>query len=88
MENIKIKKQNNTEIGWQFLVDVDGIEYEVILEREYWQKLTRNDIEPSVLIYKSFEFLLKREPKESILRKFNLKDISYYFPEYQQAISI
>ena len=38
------------------------------------------------LIKKSFEFLLERESKESILRKFNLKVINQYFPEYEQEI--
>ena len=38
------------------------------------------------LIQSSFEFLLEREPKESILRKFDLPVIARYFPEYERAI--
>ncbi len=38
------------------------------------------------LVEASFEFLLEREPKESILRSFNLSDIEHYFPEYQKLI--
>lgn len=34
----------------------------------------------------SFEFLLEREPKESILRSFALPTIERYFPEYPQTI--
>jgi len=34
------------------------------------------------LIRVSFEFLLEREPKESILRSFALPVIEGYFPEY------
>ena len=37
------------------------------------------------LLRRSFEFLLAREPKESILRSFDLSVISRYFPEYEQA---
>ena len=38
------------------------------------------------LIEKSFEFLLEREPKEAILRSFDLSVIERYFPEYPQEI--
>jgi hypothetical protein len=38
------------------------------------------------LIKASFEFLLARESKESILRQFDLPVIERYFPEYRQHI--
>jgi len=38
------------------------------------------------LIKLSFEFLLEREPKESILRSFELPVIERYFPEYPKEI--
>lgn len=38
------------------------------------------------LVEASFRFLLDREPKESILRDFELSVISRYFPEYPQKI--
>ena len=41
---------------------------------------------PEELIRKSFEFLLEREPKESILSRFDLSIISRYFPEYEREI--
>jgi hypothetical protein len=42
--------------------------------------------EPEALIKASFEFLLEREPKESILRTFELPVIERYFPEYPAAM--
>ena len=33
-----------------------------------------------------FEFLLAREPKERILRSFDVTDISGYFPEFEREI--
>ncbi len=39
-----------------------------------------------LLIERSFEFLLEREPKESILRSFALPVIERYFPEYPKDI--
>ena len=37
------------------------------------------------LVKDSFDFLLKREPKESILGEFDLSVIKRYFPEYDGA---
>jgi hypothetical protein len=38
------------------------------------------------LIRKSFQFLLEREPKESILARFDLPLIARYFPDYEREI--
>ena len=38
------------------------------------------------LVKRSFEFLLEREPPQSILRRFGLADIERYFPEYPKVI--
>jgi hypothetical protein len=38
------------------------------------------------LVKRSFEFLLEREPPQSILRRFTLSDIERYFPEYPSVI--
>lgn len=38
------------------------------------------------LLKASFEFLLQRESKESILRRFELSEIERYFPDYPQKI--
>lgn len=42
--------------------------------------------DPADLVRRSFEFLLEREPKESILRAFDLNEISRYFPEFERVI--
>ncbi len=38
------------------------------------------------LVRGSFEFLLDREPKESILRQFELSVIQRYFPEFTRVV--
>ena len=38
------------------------------------------------LIRRSFEFLLEREPRESILRQFELSVIQRYFPDFDRVI--
>jgi hypothetical protein len=59
----------------------------VTVEREDYEKLTAGGrVSPEVLVEKSFEFLLEREPKESILKTFKLNIISHYFREYPGKI--
>lgn len=41
---------------------------------------------PEDLVTRSFEFLLAREPKESILPRFDVTAIGRYFPEYERTI--
>lgn len=51
-------------------------------------RLAPGATEPSDLVRRSFEFLLAREPKESILRSFELPAIGRYFPEYERSIGM
>ena len=44
------------------------------------------DATPEQLLDASFRFLLEREPKEAIMRRFELPVIERYFPEYRAAI--
>jgi hypothetical protein len=52
----------------------------------YAGKLTGGAVDPAELVRRSFEFLLEREPKESILETFALPVIARYFPEYEREI--
>ena len=79
---IKVEKKNQQE----FTVKVEGRDYHVGLDDEYWLDETGGKIAKEELIKKSFEFLLEREPKESILSRFNLRIINQYFPEFEEEI--
>jgi hypothetical protein len=45
------------------------------------------DATPEALLEASFRFLLEREPKEAILRRFELPVIERYFREYPEQIA-
>ena len=45
------------------------------------------DATPEALLEASFVFLLEREPKEAILRRFELPAVERYFPEYVDRIA-
>ena len=98
MEKIESLDEEQTEDGWRFVVGVgpprlgeagegeSKTQHSVTLDKEYWEKLADAQHKPKELVKKSFEFLLAREPKESILREFNLREIAKYFPEYETEI--
>jgi hypothetical protein len=48
--------------------------------------LAGGKLQPEELVRRSFEFLLEREPKESILARFDLSVIGRYFAEYEREI--
>lgn len=87
MENIAIQEKQTINSGWQFTVrvgdDHDFTKHTITVERDYWQQLVPPKNYPEQLIIRSFKFLLAREPKESILPSFNLRQIQHYFPEYE-----
>ncbi|MCB9385142.1 MAG: hypothetical protein H6509_11030 [Bryobacterales bacterium] len=56
----------------------------VTVRPEYARKLGAAD--PALLVERSFEFLLEREPNTSILSQFDLSVIQRYFPEYERSI--
>ncbi len=64
----------------------DKTTHKVSLKEDYYNKLANNKSTPEDLIKRSFEFLLTREPKESILGEFDLSVIQEYFPEYEKNI--
>lgn len=43
--------------------------------------------DPERLVRETFEFLLEREPRGSILRSFDLDVVRRYFPEYDDEIA-
>jgi len=49
-------------------------------------RLAPGATDPIDLVRRSFGFLLVREPKESILGRFDLPLIGRYFPEYERTI--
>ena len=63
-------------------------QHTVTLNEKYYKKLTGGIIPKEDLIKKSFEFLLERESKESIMSRFDLTVIANFFPEYESFISL
>ena len=76
--------------GWSCRVTVGGpgtpTTHEVTVTAADLDRLAPGAETPDDLARRSFAFLLAREPRESILRRFDLPLIGRYFPEYEREI--
>lgn len=83
-------ESSETANGWRFDVRVaDGgseSRHEVTLSRGDRDRIA-GGADPEELVRVSFAFLLEREPKESILRSFDLAVIARHFPEYEHEMA-
>ena len=66
--------------------DHGATRHDVTLRGDYLDRLASVEVTPDVVVRASFGFLLEREPRESILRQFDLAEIGRYFPEYEEEI--
>src|SRR5712691_393152 len=60
--------------------------HEVTISRQVVERLASVKHAPEALIEAAFRFLLDREPKESILGRFDVTVISRYFPEFEREL--
>jgi hypothetical protein len=83
---IEIEKFDTTHFRVRVIEDGSESSHQVTLNPKDCARLAGGAAEPEELIRKSFQFLLEREPKESILARFDLSLISHYFPEFEQEM--
>ena len=60
--------------------------HHVTMSREICERLTAGKHTPERCLEAAFRFLLDREPKESILGRFDVTAISRYFPEFEREM--
>ncbi len=90
MAEINVRTTSEGE-PWTFQVSVSEggsqTTHRVTLTGDAYKRLAGEACGPDELVRKSFEFLLEREPKESILSEFDITVIGRYFPEYDREIA-
>ena len=76
--------------GWACRVtvgdDPGATSHEVTVTRPMLARLRPDDDAPDALVADSFAFLLAHEPRESILRSFELTEIGRYFAGWESEI--
>ncbi len=79
--------QTKLEDPFGFTVTVKGsggeTHHEVTMTQFTYEKLTGSQVSPESCVQAAFEFLLEREPQESILTSFDITVISTYYPEFE-----
>jgi hypothetical protein len=74
----------------RYRVEVHGdgsrTEHDVSLHGGDFERLA-GERTPEAFVRDCFAFLLEREPKESILRSFDVSVIGRYFPEFEREIA-
>jgi hypothetical protein len=60
--------------------------HDVTVSADDLERLGSHHRSPEDFVFACFEFLLEREPKESILSEFDVSVIGRYFPEFESRI--
>ena len=88
----EVEVQTTGEDEQRFSFDVSVTEagstsrHQVTLARDDYVEQGDRWSSPDEYVRRCFEFLLEREPKESILARFDIRDIGTYFPEFKRGI--
>jgi hypothetical protein len=85
MARIAIDRLGDTQYRVTVADDGSTTQHDVTVTRDHVEQYAPGST-PERLLEASFEFLLAREPKESILSRFELPVIARYFPEYPEKI--
>ena len=66
--------------------DPGATHHEVAFERAELERLAPAGTKPEELVRAAFGYLLEQEPREQILRQFELYVIGRYYPGWQEAV--
>jgi hypothetical protein len=83
---IEIEKFDASHFRVRIIESRSESSHQVTLNPKDCARLTGGAAVPEELLRQSFQFLLEREPKESILSRFDLSVIGRYFPDYEQEM--
>lgn len=90
MAEIEVNKTGEDEGVFRFEVQVTEAvswsTHQVTLSRGDYEQLGKGSESPEGFVHACFRFLLDREPKESILTRFDVRQIGSYFPEFEKEI--
>lgn len=87
MIDVKQTAEGNL-LGFEVVVRDDNGEtcHHVTMAKETYERLAASRHTAEHCLEAAFRFLLDREPKESILRRFDVSVIQSYFPEFEREL--
>ncbi|HEX2089433.1 MAG TPA: hypothetical protein VHI54_05805 [Actinomycetota bacterium] len=90
MAEIQIRKTSEDDERLSFSVAIEEAgsrsTHQVTLSRSDHRELGVDTESPEQFVRRCIEWLLEREPKESILARFDVREISQYFPRFSEEI--
>ena len=90
MAQIHVQQTAANDAGFEFVVTVgeagDSSRHQVTLAASDYERWGAVSDSPEAFVTRCFEFLLEREPKDSILSRFDVSEIRSYFPAFEQQI--
>jgi hypothetical protein len=85
MAEITVRSSGDGRFAVRVEEDGSSTEHDVSVSADELERLGVGRT-PDAFVRDCFEFLLAREPKESILRSFDFSAIGRYFPEFEREI--
>ena len=83
---IEVKQAGPDEFHVRVTDSKNETSHVVTMKTSEYERISGKKVAPAELVRRAFEFLLARERKEEILRKFDLTIIGQYFAEFEQAM--
>ena len=91
MAEIHIQPADGTEEGFSFNVSIEEggsrSTHQVTLSRRDHRELGAETESPEEFVRRCVEWLLERESKDSILARFDIREISQFFPRFSEEIT-
>lgn len=88
MAKIQVEQLSDGVFQVKVIENATESSHRVTLRKEDYERVAQGKLAPAELVKRSFEFLLEHEPKESILARFDVRDISRYFPNFEREIKL
>lgn len=88
MPRIEVEPVGSDDVTYKVEVTEGGSasRHKVTMTDEDYRRLSGTEVPPDEFVEACFEFLLDREPKESILAEFDVTLIGQYFPGFEDEI--
>ena len=86
MKLIAIQKINENEFLVRINKDIETCHTVIVSDEDH--KKFSGDLTKEQLVKKSILFLLQKENQTSILKKFHVREIEKYFPEFSNKIAL
>ena len=83
---IQVEQIGEGEFRVRVIEGTSATSHRVTMKTADYERISGGKVEPTELVKRAFEFLLAREPKESILAKFDLSIIGKYFAEFEREM--